>query len=976
MNANVLIEASAGTGKTQALAERLISLVSGKVEPQEIVALTFSRAAAGEIFERFVTLLASHVENGAADAALLRKVIATQHLTQIGTLDSFLMRIVRSFPLELGLTGPLEMMDEYAASAARARVSFAILRRTDAALKRAFAEAFLLAMNRENVRSFAETYRSFVASWHERCLAMPDPKAWGEAARLGLASAPPPDLAAAASALEGLSDGSAWAELVAWVRDFRGSFGSPKGIVKKLLEMGGAVFDGATVAFTFRRRPYAFGGEQAEAIRRALAAVYAKVVQARLETARGIYALVKSFEDEYAKRVRSAGRLVFADVPRLICALGADARLALEYRLDAKIRAWALDEFQDTSREQWKALSGLVEEAKQSAGEKSVFIVGDRKQAIYGWRNGDVGIFSGERASGAYSVGALEKSWRYGPAIVSAINAVFVGGRLKDEFPAWEASAHETAKPELGGFVQTVESPGAKAEDFVEPVCNALKAVDPVGRGLSAAVLVRTNALGEMLAAELRRRGLDGVVWEGESAILDTPALLAFLDTLALADHPGDRQAYEHFRRSPLARAKFGPDVPGPAELSEAFAASFSTKGLVRMFRELRAALPAEPSEAWSAFTESRFTDMLRAAAAFELTMEAGARLADFSAFLASCKKRNVAEPGKIRVMTIHRSKGLGFDYVVLPLYEHDALDASQDGPLVGDGWVLPDPGARVVRAVPALREAGRLRQDRAEQEALCTYYVAMTRAKRAMTLILHPPAKASDSRRFSQFVREAIPRPIGDPAWYRTAKGPKASVARDLEEGEPLPPVVRGPRLRVSRRLPSLSFQTGESAGSLFAASGARQAAADRGLAAHAAYEKVEWLSADAAKTAFERALVRPPDATALWREKPFEVRTGEVWTSGRFDRVVFTGTGADRRAAIYDFKTNAQRRGESAADFAGRMVETYRGQMQAYRRALKALTGLDHGRIRAFLLLQATMAEAEVRLDEAEPDLPNRAG
>ena len=53
---NVLIEASAGTGKTQALAERLIALLKEGIEPQEIVALTFSRAAAGEIFERFVKL--------------------------------------------------------------------------------------------------------------------------------------------------------------------------------------------------------------------------------------------------------------------------------------------------------------------------------------------------------------------------------------------------------------------------------------------------------------------------------------------------------------------------------------------------------------------------------------------------------------------------------------------------------------------------------------------------------------------------------------------------------------------------------------------------------------------------------------------------------------------------------------------------------------------------------------------------------
>ena len=954
MSANVLIEASAGTGKTQALAQRLIDLIRGEVKPQEIVALTFSRAAAGEIFERFVTLLAESAEKNAKDAALLREVIATQHLSQIGTLDSFLMRIVRSFPLELGLTGELSMMDEYESAAERARVSFGILRRTDAAVKRAFDEAFALAMNRENVRSFVDTYRSFIAAWHERYLSSVS----------SLTSSPCPtssvsSLTSSADALEGIVDSDAWREFVAWVRGFRGSFAGMKGFAKKFVELGEGLFAGATIELSFNRKAYAFGGAQAAAIRNAVSALYGYVIRMKLEMARGIWTLVGSFEAEYAKRVRSAGRLVFADVPRLITGLGDDARLALEYRMDAKIRAWALDEFQDTSREQWAALSGLIEEAKQSDGEKSVFVVGDRKQAIYGWRNGDVGIFTRERTSGAYEVGALKKSWRYGTPITTAINAIFVHGRLKDEFPGWESPEHETAKPELGGFVQAVESPGAKAEDFVEPVFNALKAVDPVARGISAAVLVRTNALGESLAAALKQRGLKGVVWEGESDILDTPALLAFLDTLRLADHPGDSQAYEHFRRSPLARAKYGEEIPEAAELSGAFALSFATKGLVRTFRELRAALPEDPKVAWSEFTEDRFTDMLRAAAEFEESMEAGVRLGDFVSFLASRKKRNVAEPGKVKIMTIHRSKGLGFDYVVLPLYEHDALDAEPEGPLVGDGWILPDPGVHVTRAVPALHPAAQARRDRAQQEALCTYYVAMTRAKRAMTIVLHPPSKTSTALRFSQFVREAIPEPIGSPEWYVTSKVSSltSQEGKDIRpETEDFRTPTRGKRRAVKRRLPSLSFQTGESAGNLFAAAGARQAALARGVATHAEYEAIEWIPAEQAKNDFERALVRPDGLTALWRERAFEVFADGEWTSGRFDRVVFTGTGSSRKAVIYDFKTNARRRGEDEEAFARRMAETYRGQMTSYRQALVALTGLSPANVSTVLLLTAT--------------------
>ena len=950
MKPSVLIEASAGTGKTQALAERLIELIRLGVKPQEIVALTFSRAAAGEIFERFVTLLAEKIEKGEVDAALLREVIATQHLSQIGTLDSFLMRIVRSFPLELGIQGPLEMMDDYRAAAERSRVSFAILRRTDAALKRAFNEAFALAMNRENVRSFTDTYRKFISDWHEKFLAMPDEGAWNKfqvsCSRFQVSGFrfmrpvdAPPELD----------------DFYRWVEGFRGSFAGVKGLAKKFLELGDDLFAGSTVEVDFNRKHRVFGGADAAGIRAGVNHVLGYMVRMKAEMAAGVHTLVSSFETEYAKKVRQAGRLVFADVPRLILGLGDDARLALEYRMDSRIRAWALDEFQDTSREQWKALAGLLDEAKQSGGEKSLFVVGDRKQAIYGWRNGDVGIFTRERESGAYATGDLKKSWRYGEPIVKAINAVFVHGRLKDEFPGWESPEHDTAKPELGGFVQTVESPGPKAEDFVEPVYNALKAVDPVRRGISAAVLVRTNGFGELLAAELKQRGLEGVVWEGESAILDTPALAAFVDTLALADHPGDRQAYEHFRRSPLAKAKYGEAVPEAAEISGEFALAFATKGIVRTFRELRACLPEDPSEAWSAFTEARFTDMLRAAAEFELGLEPGVRLADFTSFLASKTKRNVAEPGKIRIMTIHRSKGLGFDYVVLPLYEHDALNAEPDGPLVGDGWILPDPGAKVTRMVPELAEAARLRKTKSEQEALCTYYVAMTRAKRAMTVVLHPPAKTGTSRRFSEFVREAVPDPIGTPDWYREfqVSGFRFQVAKP-EDFSPKAEDARGKRTRIARRLPSKGFCDGQSAGELFAPAGARKAAIERGIAAHAAYERIEWIEPSAAKTDFERALTKPADFVALWRERPFEVLADGVWTSGRFDRVVFAGG----KAVIYDFKTNARGPKESEGDFARRMAETYAGQMRSYRKALMALTGLSSDRIESVLLLAATGA------------------
>ncbi len=959
MAENVLIEASAGTGKTQALANRLIDLLSEGVNAREIVALTFSRAAAGEIFERFLSLLAEKAKTDAKAATALRETIAQQHLCSVGTLDSFLMRIVRSFPLELGLAHTAEMMDDWTAASERAETSFGILRRTDRAFARSFTEAFALAMNRANVRSFVETYQAFITAWHELFLAHPAESAWGDPGAIwgrspAFLEADEAALAEAARRLEGLSGAKEWADFAAWIRDFRGSFAGLKGIVKKLLDEDLDPFVGATLEFSFKRKEFVFGGEQAAIIRGALQLAIGYALRRRLEEARGIRRLLDIFERAYAREVRNKGRLVFADVPRLISTLDESARLALEYRLDLRIRGWALDEFQDTSHEQWKALSGLIESARESDGEKSVFIVGDAKQAIYGWRNGDVEIFRGELGSGAYRLKELKKSYRSGAAVTDAVNRIFCGGRLKDELPSWESPEHETAKKNLDGFVHCVEAGGRRMEDFVEPVRNALKAVEPVRRGMAAAILVRANGFGEFLARELNRLGMKGVAWEGESAILDTPALLPFLDLVALADHPGNEQAYRHFAVTPLCALKYPQGLPPASQVSSEFARAFTTKGLVRTFRELRALLPADPVAAWSAACEERFTDMLRAAAKFELTLKPGTRMSDFMAFLQTQYKRNLAEPGMVKIMTYHRSKGLGFDYVVLPLYEWNGLWSDPDGPLVTDDWLLPPSIPKALQLVPGVREACAARRNRADQEEICNYYVAMTRAKQAMTIVLNPSAKGSTVR-FSDIVRESLPGEIGNPRWYENFKAktenPKTASSR--------PAPKRTPRTVRTRRLPSLAFQSGMRAGDLFAAETARADALARGTEVHKAFEQIEWFPAAAAKTELERALVKPADAVELWREKPYELLRNGTWESGCIDRAVFYQDGT---VMISDYKTNRKKKDESDEEFGKRLAAMYASQMNAYRKAVALLTGIDEGKIKTQLLATAIQAAIKV--------------
>ena len=161
-----------------------------------------------------------------------------------------------------------------------------------------------------------------------------------------------------------------------------------------------------------------------------------------------------------------------------------------------------------------------------------------------------------------------------------------------------------------------------------------------------------------------------------------------------------------------------------------------------------------------------------------------------------------------------------------------------------------------------------------------------------------------------------------------------------------------------------------------LFAAP-AGETAAERGTSLHEALARIDWLPAEpgeqpagidaadldlSSPSPLRDALVRPADAVDLWRERSFEQLAGAEWISGTFDRVVFRGEGEDRRAEIYDWKTNRLRPGETPDAFATRMAETYAGQMRAYRAAVARLAGLPADCVSSTLLLAATRAAVPV--------------
>lgn len=937
---NLLIEASAGTGKTHALVERLAAALHAGADPREIVAITFSRAAAGEIFSRFVSRLAS----SPSDAALLRRVIDTQHQSQIGTVDSFLVRYVQMFPLELGVSGDIKLMESYAHDKARAAAVQAVLRSRDSAVQKILLEAFHLIAGMRAVRSWLERYIQIAGAWHEAFLDHPNALKNVGIQALDCSE----DLIFSKYANDKLGLREAIRSMVPRFEKWQKQRGIPT-FMEAIRTFCGPLPARVPVKIA-----------QESATKEVVHLMHCWRLLDAIDLGHGIATIMELFEREYASRVRTRGRLTFSDIPRLIARLGPEARLALEYRLDSRIRHWALDEFQDTSHGQWNALSNLVDEALQSDdGTRSAFIVGDSKQAIYGWRNGDVAIFQAQRDSKLYRLEQLNESWRYTTEIADAVNKVFTTRSLK-LFGKWTCPEHVAHDETRRGYVKVVESHSKHAEDFTDAIANELNAVRPWERGISCAILVRLNSFGEMLGIELRKRGIP-CVWEGESAVLDTPVLQTFVSLVRLSEHPSDTLSYHQLHISPLGRALYPQGMPSPVEISRDIRASLATRGLVRTFQDARSRLP---NDTWDDFTESRFADLLRAAASFEATIEPDTRLSAFVEYLKSQRRRGTHSPGSVQIMTIHRSKGLGFDYVILPLKENDGIDNTKDDILIGKSiegreWMLPPVGSETSGEFKSTAAAFASRLNARIYESLCIYYVAMTRAKTALAIITQPPNKRpGDPRRFSDFVRESGLETNGDELWFKRVKNAaSADEAKTPGSEAPRPDIKRPRREKIHRRTPSLLFRSGISAASLFDPSSTRELARAKGSAIHAEWQNVEWLDAQNARTAFERALVKPRNFVELWREKPYEYFAHGQWESGQFDRVVFTRAEDSRIVAtVYDFKTNAMRQNESRRDFQERMKQSYEPQMAAYRRAVAALADIPLEDVGAVLLLTAT--------------------
>lgn len=1019
-----MILASAGSGKTYTLGLRYIRLLAAQQNPAQIAALTFTRKAAGEflghILERLAAAAGDSIKakrlgdelkmpnfDSAQALHLLRNVTDSLHRLKLGTLDSFLHRIIQCLAPDLGLPGPPQLMDGFSLQQARESVWHKVFRQASSNEKNSLMHLCLENNWNEEGKHIQQSLTDFIDKNHELFIANPLESIWNDPYAATLRKSPwisdPKhirliiDNARMAMAAENWSDvlQEKWKNFFTALQNW--SWGQPVPeasdyFLEKFLPEMNALHKKLARLNLFRKE-YILKPECCEAVWELLSIFIGSEFYRSRKHTQMVWQLIDRFERGYHRQVRNTGKLSFADLPKMLLGeFGDIPRDLLYYRLDGQVDHWLLDEFQDTSRIQWNALADWIDEVLQDPeGRRTFFYVGDVKQSIYGWRGGDPYLFTEiyQRYQPVIEDKSLDKSWRSGKDILDTVNKIFSNQLfLEKSFPAdavkrwqslWRDHQPSPATANKPGFSAVYESSGKGLETKLPAMANWLKKAQPTERGLSCAILTQNNAEVDTVIDFLRSEKLP-VSREGEMAIsLDNELGLFALAWFQLAAHPDDRWAKPYLRMHAIYRSFAGGNDNSWLEITE----SLRVLCLQKSFQHAISWLlqQVEGIHALDEFHKMRQLQLLSMAGQFD---RMGSKdLHAFVNYMREFRIRESSESASIQVMTIHKSKGLGFDIVMLPSLGGNRLDTVRQGkfiysenlPSIAE-WIFKSPVQKFAVADPVLNHALLQRSNDACFEKFCQLYVATTRAKNALLMYLDKAPKNGNSANFEKWIRESLPQEISDeeaedgiltesyrcgsPDWY--LQYPIIASNRDTTSRAKVKDCETfQQRPHLLRKLPS------EPADHLLQASqliNDTETALEKGTRIHAQLANIEWLDAGECSEypAIDRLFNKPEEPCVLWREMPFDQRDGETWISGIFDRVhlILDPSNKPVRAEIYDFKTDQIKPGDELPR------ASHAGQLAMYSNALAKITGLKKQNVRTYAVYLSKPEIVETSLSE----------
>jgi exodeoxyribonuclease V beta subunit len=787
-----VVEASAGTGKTYLIEHRVVDLLLSTSTPiEQILVVTFTEKATAELRYR-VRRLIEQVEGtrehtaGPDEPHWVIDAEARHKLTDallgfdrasIHTIHAFCQRVIT----------------ENAFSSRR------LFAQTQIAGEAAFSEAFKAALREELARE--EGHKRYLAAWYRsgrsvedlekllyRCAnqngtLVPDFDEQATASRLRAAAAEMPAVGAEDDAMlaalkqAGVRGASTRAVLrrLAALRACLDRFALENDVGDFL-----AVFEAADKAVTSTRErllAYVAGQLESADIDDPSLAAARDVV---LDLDRTIVPLAAAVAQRFLPPVRARldadknrrGQFDFQDMLRLVWqSLDADAASDVCQRLRERYRYALIDEFQDTDELQWKIFRRIYLES----GENKLCIIGDPKQAIYGFRGADVHTYLEARRQVQELDGQVTNlidNYRSTDALVRAYNEIFSGrfftGEIRYDHPV-RAATDLVAQDSRGRALMPVrvlhvkpEQGKLRAETMRQALLGRMAAeirhllFEPAGAlavgkpGEPAPVtagdvfvLTRTTAESNEVADRLRQAGVPCAIYKQEG-LLQTREAREVRDLLGGIAEPRNRSARFQAWTTRFFGATLS-DLPHLAELPETHpfvARLYEWKALAerleyeKLFSSILDQSGIVERELFLEMSERALTNFLHL---FELLLEEVMRsrcelhelvqrlerwITD-TADDPQAEERNIqrmeSESSAVQVMTIHRSKGL--EAKVVFLY-------GGFGRMPGDEvQVYHDGGERLVHVGHAHRDVVEAVRRESESEDQRLYYVGITRA-------------------------------------------------------------------------------------------------------------------------------------------------------------------------------------------------------------------------------------------------------
>ncbi|MES2512348.1 MAG: UvrD-helicase domain-containing protein [Pseudomonadota bacterium] len=504
---SVAVEACAGAGKTWMLVSRMLRALlddNGKVQPHEILAITFTKKAAGEMRERLYewleqfahaddeTLRQELVIRGVLNqkspqasaelrdqlANLYQRVLANGRPVQIRTFHSWFAALLRSAPMaalqQLGLPVNYDLLeDDGPAKELVWRRLYAALA-ADPALKADFesvvlthgrfqtGKALQVALDKRTEFALADAAGVVYTSVEHFTVMFPECSGLGHPDAHFHGDASCRALMAAAAASLGRASAPTF---------------SVKGVeLEKALTAGD--FQAALTALLTEKGTARKFGEKIvgiETIREAQALAL-RLAAARhqhdaWEYQQRMARLSRVLLAEFTALKREQGWVDMNDVERAALVLLSDPVLSgwVQERLDARVRHLMIDEFQDTNPLQWQALSAWLSGYAGAGNAPSVFLVGDPKQSIYRFRRAEPQVFIDAQKFIRQGLGgdllACDHTRRNSAAVIATVNAVMGDARDNDGYTGFRD--HTSASGETGSAISL---PPIPRDDGVEAV--------------------------------------------------------------------------------------------------------------------------------------------------------------------------------------------------------------------------------------------------------------------------------------------------------------------------------------------------------------------------------------------------------------------------------------------------------------------------------------------------------------------------